>query len=104
MFVHTVFFWLRNPANDTDRVALVQGVKTLLSIEAITQGYVGTPGLTRRPVIDHSYDLSLTMVFADQEAHDVYQVHPVHEQFVADCAQLWERVQVYDAVGVGNLA
>ncbi|MDB5240049.1 MAG: stress responsive alpha-beta barrel protein, partial [Spirosoma sp.] len=31
-------------------------------------------------------------------AHDAYQVHPVHLEFVAECAHLWNRVQIYDAV------
>ncbi len=99
MFIHTVFFWLRNPGNDADRTALAHGLNTLRAIDAIGEGYIGTPAPTRRPVIDHSYDFSLTFVFADQVAHDAYQVHPVHQQFVADCAHLWERVQIYDAVG-----
>ena len=99
MFVHTVFFWLRNPENDTDRATLLRGLNTLPAIEAIGQAYIGSPATTRRPVIDHSYDFSLTLVFTDMAAHDVYQVHPIHEQFVAQYAALWTRVQIYDAVG-----
>lgn len=99
MFVHTVFFWLQNPAEQANHDALHAGLNTLTSIDAITTAYVGRPAETRRPVIDHSYDFGLTLVFADKAAHDIYQEHPTHLQFVADCAHLWERVQIYDTVG-----
>ncbi|SOD91968.1 Dabb family protein [Spirosoma fluviale] len=99
MFVHTVFFWLRHPESQDDHQALRAGLETLKSITDISTAYVGTPAETRRPVIDHSYDFSLTLVFTDKAAHDVYQEHPTHLAFVANCAHLWERVQIYDAVG-----
>ena len=99
MFVHTVFFWLNHPDSQADQDALRAGLDTLKSIDVIHAAYVGTPAETRRPVIDHSYDFSLTFVFKDKESHDIYQVHPTHLKFVSDCAHLWTRVQVYDAVG-----
>lgn len=99
MFVHTVFFWLKHPERPDDRAALRAGLQSLKGINAISAAYIGTPADTRRPVIDHSYDFSLTFIFADKAAHDTYQEHPVHLEFVAECAHLWERVQVYDAVG-----
>lgn len=99
MFVHTVFFWLHNPDNQADRDALQAGLETLKGITDISAAYVGQPADTRRPVIDYSYDFSLTFVFADKAAHDAYQVHPMHLAFVEKCAHLWQRVQIYDAVG-----
>ncbi|MBD2751479.1 Dabb family protein [Spirosoma validum] len=99
MFVHTVFFWLKHPENQEDLQALLAGLKSLRGISEISTAYIGTPAETRRPVIDHSYDASLTLVFADKAAHDAYQVHTDHQAFVDNCAHLWERVQIYDAVG-----
>ncbi|WP_019989351.1 Dabb family protein [Rudanella lutea] len=98
MFVHSVYFWLQNPQNEADRDALNAGLQTLKTIDAVSTVYVGRPAETRRPVIDHSYDFALTLVFTDKAAHDVYQEHPTHLQFVADCSHLWNRVQIYDSV------
>ncbi len=98
MFVHTVFFWLAHPESQSDREALQAGIESLKGINHISVAYIGKPANTRRPVIDHSYDFSATFVFADEAAHDAYQVHPVHLEFVAECAHLWNRVQIYDAV------
>ncbi|MBC3784933.1 Dabb family protein [Spirosoma utsteinense] len=98
MFVHTVFFWLAHPESQSDRDALKAGLESLKSVKDISVAYIGKPADTRRPVVDHTYDFSITLVFADRAAHDAYQVHPVHLEFVAECAHLWNRVQIYDAV------
>lgn len=96
MFLHSVYFWLSNPESTDDRAALTAGLESLRSISTIETAYIGAPAATRRPVIDHSYDLSLILVFADQAAHDVYQDHPVHLEFVAECKHLWNQVKIYD--------
>lgn len=98
MFVHTVFFWLAHPESPSDRDALRAGLESIKGVKDISAAYVGKPADTRRPVIDHTYDFSITFIFADKSAHDAYQVHPVHLEFVAECAHLWNRVQVYDAI------
>ncbi|MBO0937095.1 Dabb family protein [Fibrella sp. HMF5335] len=96
MFLHSVYFWLSNPESTDDRAALQAGLESLRGISAIQTAYIGTPAETRRPVIDHSYDLSLVLAFADKAAHDVYQDHPVHLEFVAECKHLWSQVKIYD--------
>ena len=98
MFVHTVFFWLNHPESQDDRAALRAGIESLKGVNEISQAYIGMPADTRRPVIDHSYDFSLTFVFTSRADHDAYQVHPIHLEFVNECQHLWQRVQVYDAV------
>lgn len=96
MFIHSVYFWLANPESNDDRAALQAGLETLRGVNAIQQATIGTPANTRRPVIDHSYDFALLLTFADEAAHDVYQVHPEHLAFVDACKHLWSRVQIYD--------
>jgi hypothetical protein len=99
MLVHTVFFWLKNPGSSADRQALRAGLDILKTISEINTAYIGAPAATRRPVIDSSYDWSITFVFATAADQDIYQDHPIHHEFIATCAHLWERVQVYDAEG-----
>jgi len=96
MFVHSVYFWLKHPENPEDHDALKAGLSSLKGVQEIATAYIGNPAETRRPVIDHTYDFSLILVFSDKAAHDAYQVHPVHLEFVAECSHLWERVQIYD--------
>ena len=98
MFIHSVYFWLANPASATDRAALLTGLETLRGIDAIEQVQLGEPAPTRRPVIDHTYSVALLLTFAGQHHHDTYQDHPIHQAFVAQCAHLWSRVQIYDVL------
>lgn len=95
-FVHTVYFWLKE-ANPENLAKLKEGVLTLGKIETILEGFVGTPASTRRPVIDHSYDLALTFIFYNKEDQDIYQDHPIHQAFVDNYKHLWSKVLVYDA-------
>ncbi len=98
MFVHTVFFWLKNKSSEADRKQLRAGLESLQSIASIRHAWIGEPASTRRSVIDHSYDYAITFVFNDLQGHDLYQDDPVHLKFVENCGTLWNRVQVYDTV------
>lgn len=95
--VHQVYFWLKNPDKAEDQQALIDGLQKLRAIDTLTTFHVGKPASTDRPVIDRSYQASLLCVFDDMEGHDIYQVHPLHLEFVKDCAALWEKVVIYDA-------
>ncbi len=98
MFIHSVYFWLKENLSDAERADFLRGVQSLLGVDTIVRGHIGTPAATRRVVIDSSYDYALVFEFTDQAEQDVYQEHPIHLQFVADCAKYWARVQVYDSV------
>lgn len=97
MLVHTVFFWLKRELDPAQRAAFRAGVDSLCGIECAEAVYVGTPAATFRPVIDRTYDISLTVVLKDLEAHDSYQVDPIHTKFVDDFGTCWERALIYDA-------
>jgi hypothetical protein len=40
------------------------------------------------------------MFFNDAAGQKVYQDHPIHMEFVKNCAHLWKKVLVYDAQDV----
>ena len=61
--------------------------------------YIGVPAATEeRSVIDASYSASELIFFDDLVGQKAYQDDPIHQQFVADCSALWEKVVVYDTV------
>ena len=99
MFVHHVYFWLNNPTSESDKAALVAGLETLKAIEGANLVHLGFPASTNRPVIDSSYSVSWLLIFENMEAEAVYQQHPIHLAFVANCAHLWSKVVVYDSEG-----
>jgi hypothetical protein len=97
--VHHVFFWLKNPDSPEDLAALIAGVQSLAEIPGVRLLHVGVPAPTiPRPVIDNSYSVSELLFFDDVEAEAVYQEHPLHQKFIAECSPLWNKVLVYDSV------
>jgi hypothetical protein len=98
MFVHHVYFWLKNAGSKEDKARLLKGLQTLSTIEAIKMAHIGVPADTNREVIDTSYQLSLLLIFENRKDQDTYQNHPTHLQFVKDCSELWTKVIVYDSV------
>ena len=97
MLTHVVLFWFNPTAPSEHRQAVVADCTALLSkiptVKHITAGVAaGTP----RDVVDNSYDVGLSVVFDDVAGLDVYQVHPLHKEFLARHKQHFARVLVYD--------
>lgn len=99
-FVHHVYFWLKNPTSQTDRDALVAGLRKLSQVPTIKFHHIGVPAPTNREVIERGYQISWLCLFPDGAAEEVYQKHPIHLKFVADCQHLWEKVTVYDSIQI----
>ena len=99
--VHHVFFWLKNPDSKEDLAKLIAGIRALAQIETVRGNHVGVPASTeKRAVVESSYSASELLFFDDVEGQNVYQTHPLHQKFVADCSHLWNRVTVFDSIDV----
>ena len=98
VFVHHVYFWLKNPSNIEDNKNLLEGLNILSGASVINGFHIGVPAATNREVIDSSYNVSWLLIFKNKEDQDIYQTHPMHMQFIADCAHLWDKVVVYDTI------
>ena len=98
MLVHTVLFWLKEDLDDAQRSAFHEALEALSGTAAAAKVYIGTPAETpKRPTIDDTYDFCLTVLLQDMEAHDAYQLDPLHTAFLEKNRLLWKRVQIYDA-------
>lgn len=98
MFVHHVYFWLKNPESKEDLQKLIEGLKKLTKIKYIRMFHIGVPADTNRDVIDTSYSISWLNIFDNKEDEEKYQVDPIHLKFVEECSPLWTKVLVYDSV------
>ena len=98
MFVHAVYFWLRPDLTPDERARFDAGVRALRDLPSVHTGWVGRPAATDRPVIERGYGCALVLAFADEAAHDAYQVHPVHDRFRAECGTFWTAVRIFDSV------
>jgi hypothetical protein len=82
MFSHVVIFWT-NPSNPNSTEELLTGVeKYLRPIPGIRLFHAGHMVTSPRPVVEQSYQVALNLTFDTKEAQDVYQVHPLHLEFV----------------------
>jgi hypothetical protein len=100
IFVHHVYFWLKNKDSKEDRAALIKGLQALSKIDYIKLFHIGQPADTNREVIDTSYSVSWLLFFNNKEEEERYQKDPVHLKFVEDCKHLWTKVTVYDSVDI----
>jgi len=96
---HDVYFSL-NDASPAARAELVAACRKYLT------GHDGTLAFSvgmlaaelARPVNDRDFDVALHITFASRAAHDVYQEHPRHKQFIAEQQKNWKKVRVFDSV------
>ena len=71
---------------------------SLAKIDAAEAVYIGTVADTaKRPVVQTDWDYMLTVICKDVAAHDVYQDHPIHHEFIANQKQYFGQVRVFDA-------
>ena len=98
VFVHHVYFWLKNKDSKEDLEKLIAGLKKLSAVKTIKQFHIGKPADTNRDVIDRSYAASWLVLFDSGTDQASYQTDPIHLKFVEECSSLWERVVVYDSV------
>jgi Stress responsive A/B Barrel Domain len=98
MFIHSVYFKLRDDLTSIERRRFDEGIRSLAAIESVERGYIGVPAGTDRPIIDRDYTHALILAFADQRAHDDYQVHPVHDRFREQCAGYWSGIRIFDTI------
>ena len=100
MFVHHVYFWLKNPDSSDDKKKLIEGLRKLSKVKTIREFHIGQPAPTNRDVIDRSYSVSWMVLFENPADQDSYQVDPIHLKFVEECSALWSKVVVYDSIDV----
>lgn len=95
---HMVYFTLKDDT-PAARKLLVEACRKYLAGHDGSQSFsVGTLAEDlQREVNDQEFDVALVIVFANKAAHDQYQTHPRHLQFIAENEPSWAKVRVFDA-------
>lgn len=100
-FLHIVYFWLKNPNNESDRKSFENSLKKFINgSEFVQTKFVGIPATTNRTVIDNSYTYCLKLTFKNELEQNKYQIEPVHKKFIEESSNLWEKVLVYDSENI----
>jgi|TARA_X000000950_G_C13882048_1_gene647243 hypothetical protein len=100
--LHTVFFWLKNPGNDSDRKTFETAIRKLIRTNPqATANHLGCPAASeKREVVDNTFTYCYTMSFPSVEAQNMYQEDPTHQLFIEEAKHLWERVRVHDSISI----
>jgi Stress responsive A/B Barrel Domain len=97
VLVHTVFFWFKPDADPAVVARFEGGLQRLRGVPDVVDMRFGVPAATaKRSVVDDSYGWGLVLTFADVAAQERYQAHPLHEDFVGEFRDSWQKVVVYD--------
>lgn len=100
-FVHTVYFWFKNPQSETDKITFETSLKKFLNASKYAKTkFIGQAPIATRDVVDCSFTYSLILSFASADDQKKYQTESAHDVFVAECKDLWDRVLVYDSVTI----
>ena len=100
-FVHTVYFWLKNPNDMSERTKFETSLKKFINNSRyIKTKHIGVPADTNRPVIDNSYTYCLSLTFTSKAEQDKYQDEDIHKVFIKESEMLWQKVLVYDSVSI----
>jgi hypothetical protein len=102
LFVHHVFFYLKNPQSVQDEAKLVEGLEMLSKVSMIQLSHIGRPATTSRDVIEKGYSISWLCFFKNLIEEEMYQTDPIHLKFVEEYSNLWSKVVVYDSLGRKN--
>jgi hypothetical protein len=96
-FVHSVYFYLNEAAEQEQVQKLIDDCKNLLgSIKTVRNLWVGTSAGVPREVVDNSYGVSLIVFFDDEDGHDYYRQSEEHMKFIERNNKAWKWLRVYD--------
>src|SRR5262245_41261523 len=95
---HNVFFTLKERTAANRKTLVTACKKYLTKHEGELYFTVGTLCEDlKREVNDLDFDVALTIVFKNKAAHDKYQDHKRHLDFIKENKGLWKKVRVFDS-------
>lgn len=97
MLSHAVYFTLKDRSSEATAKLVASCRQHLAGHPGCVSFAVGRLADYDRQVNDRDFDVALEIIFESQEAHDTYQTSERHQQFIADNAETWAGVRVFDA-------
>lgn len=95
---HIVFFTLKEGSEEACERLVASCNQHLSGHDGCIYYSAGTRGVEfDRPVNDDQFHVALHVVFESKAAHDVYQQHARHLQFIEANKDSWQQVRVFDS-------
>ncbi len=99
---HHVFFTLKDRSQNAVEHLVSEANKYLTGHPGVTDFCVGVRDKELDRPVNGDFDVSLHVVFADRQSHDVYQVAPRHQQFIDANKETWANVDIFDSTIVSS--
>lgn len=94
---HVVLCWLKDSGNADQRRRIIEVSRSFKSIPGVLEARAGTVLASEREIVDDSFDVAITLSFADTENLKAYLAHPLHQQATKDVLlPLVKKIVVYD--------
>ena len=94
---HVVLCWLKDSGNAAQRQRIIEASRAFRRIPGVQTVHAGEPVISDRPIVDDSFDVAITLSFADAAALATYLDHPDHRRAADEVLRpLVERIVVYD--------
>lgn len=94
---HHVFFTLNDRSETSVKHLISEARKYLTDHDGLSEFNIGVRDKELDRPVNGDFDVSLHMVFADRPAHDVYQTHPRHLEFIEANKEYWAGVNIFDS-------
>ncbi|MBI5851225.1 MAG: Dabb family protein [Planctomycetes bacterium] len=96
---HTVFFWLKPDAPAGTANEMVAYYRSEVAhAPGVVSVTAGVPRPSERDVVDDSFTVGTTVVFASSDAELAWQTEPIHDRMKERFFAHVERVAVYDTL------
>ncbi len=96
MLAHSVYFTLKDRTPAAAARLIASCCEHLTGHPGLRTFAVGTCADYDRQVNDRDYDVGLVMVFDSHASHDAYQTAERHGRFIAEHADSWAKVRIFD--------
>jgi len=97
---HIVFCWLKEPGNSAHRQKIIETSRSFRKIPGVIEVRVGEVIPSDRKIVDDSFDVGISLTFANTDDMNIYLEHPLHKEAVQKVLQpLLKKIVVYDYMG-----
>jgi len=82
--MHVVICWLKDPKDLHARNDLIETAKSFSAIPGVLDVKAGEVLSGKRPMVDSSFDVAVTIYFKNEQALRDYEQHPIHQRAVQE--------------------
>lgn len=94
---HIVLCWLKDPGNADQRQQIIEVSHFFRQIPGVIDVRAGKAVESDRDIVDDSFDVAITVSFANEKDMKAYLAHPIHQKASKETLMpIVKKIVVYD--------